>query len=335
MSLPLPTLTYYRLPDVAVAEASIAGLLDAIHDALGSAVDHRGTALPATHQWAWARHQNAGTTDAVYTTAVPSGPGVSPRIIFAGATTGAPTMCWPDTFIAASLLVGVNKYSGDYASAGQGWDQALPFTTGQFSGYYRAAGTPANSTSTVIRCYVSQETVFVDVIETATSHRWIFAGATIEPWTDDTLPSSLVSETDNRLYGMCVSGAGFALSPGFLSSNTVSSSGTFLLGGTNNANPHNCVLIPNSTGTHNIESVTYWRWGPGGQHADLSGRYVAQAVDMALLGPGASVGRLRELYRYGSGHGGRTIRNGSIDLLHIVSSSTTFADDAIVLRAAA
>lgn len=329
MSLPLPTLTFYRLPDVTVASANIQGLLDAIYSALIQTSDHRTTALPSTHLWTWTRYQNAGTTEAVYTTAVPSGPSVTPRIIFAGASAGSPTMASPDTFTASNVMVGVNKNSGAFNA----WTAALPFTSGQFSGLTRVSGTAANATSTVVRAYVSEEVVFLDIIQSATSHWWVLAGAIIEPWTDDTSGGSVVSETDNRLFGMLTSGGGTALGNAFLSTAT---SNTFMNHDTGGGNAHGFVLVPNSTGIYSVEASSTWITAASTTTTkDLAGKHMAQAVDMVRDGGGAAMGRLREVYRYGSAQGGLTVRDGSTDKLHVVGCNTTSADDAIVLRAAA
>ena len=325
MGLPLPTQTFYRMDDVTVASANIQGLLDAIFTALSDTVDVNGTTLPASHTWTWARFQNASVTESVYTTAVPAGPGVTPRIIFAGAASGSGTMVAPDTWVASNVHVGINKNSGSYNA----WGNAAPFTSGQFSGYTRVSGTAANITSCVVRAYIGQESVFLDIIQAAASHWWVYVGAIIEPWTDDSSGASLVSETDNRLYGMIVSGGGGVLAAAFLSGN---SSQDWLSHATGAGNSHGYVLQPNASGTYTCESVSYWRQAPSGQQADGAGKYSLEAVTMVRDSNTVALGRLRELYRFGLGQGGKTLKNGADELAHIIGVDTSTNDDCIALR---
>jgi len=331
LSLPLQTLTFYRLADVTLGAATIVGLLDALWAALPAATDFHGTTLPATHVWPWSRYQNAGTTEALYTTGVPTSSGLtqSPRFLLAGRVTiGTPTML-TDTATASNLMIGQNLRGGAFAT----WDSAAPFTSGVFSGLYRATAVGANAVTTVVRCFVSQETIFIQVLQSSTSQYWLWFGAIVEPWTNDTTNDS---ETDNRVYGMVVSG-GAGINTFNLQQ---SGSQCFFTHGTSNGNAHATVFIPNTLTS-----------GSGGQYAAESCfSSVAVATTTQFLttssavlnvpifagrdGAGNALGRFREAYFLGSKQGGLTYQVGGADKVHILATNNGAAADAMTLRAA-
>jgi hypothetical protein len=333
MSLPLSAQTFYRMPDQTPAASTIVGLLDALYAALSSSTDYRGTSLASTHLWTVTRYQNAGTTEAVYM-APPSGTsmGLAPRILFAGAAAAAPTMAGPDTFLASGLHVGINKNSGSYNV----WTAALPFNAGQWFGFWRAAPTAANSTSTTVRCFVGQETVFVQVIQAATTHYWVYAGAILEPFTTYSASVGLTAESDDRLYGVMVVGSSAAVTSSWLTTG-----GTFFRHSTSGNAYHSGVFQP-TTGTI---------WPIGWKHLfmtsatttetqDANNVYVADPMLMVDCSGsntpnGAVRGVLRNVYPAGLFQSGKVIRNGLTDLYHTVSVDTTSTAHAFLLPAVA
>lgn len=333
MSLPLPELTFYRMPDASPAGTAIKDLLDAIYTSLSSATDYRGTSLASTHLWTIRRYQNAGTTEAVYTDATPTGTpmGKTPRIIFAGKIANAGTMASPDTSVASVLQVSINKNSGAYNA----WDNAAPFTSGNFFGYWKCAKTAANATTTIVRSYVSQESFFIQIIEpVVTSQSWIYAGAIVEPFDADTVYSG---ETDNRLYGLAVNGGTNNNSATWTSAN---SSSAFLSHGTTNGESHCGIFAPNAGtlivgGKGSISSSV--------AHVDElqtpSGLYIGDIVTFKkstanLVNNGTRFGTFRGLYLAGSIQSGRWLRNGSTDLYHYVSTNAATAAPGLMLPAA-
>lgn len=334
MSLPLPDQTFYRMADQVPAASTIVGALDAIYAALTATVDYRGTSLASTHLWTWARHSPAAVTDTVYNTAVPSGSPMTftPAIIIAGAT-GAPTptMLTPDTFTASNILAGIVKTPGAYNA----WDNAAPMTSGMFSGYWRGFGTTWNSTGATFRVFIAEESIFIEAFTTATgqTHGWIYIGAIGEPLGT----ASGSGESDNRLYGMFVSGGGQPVSTAWLSTTAA-----MWNHGTSAGSSHGGVFQP-GTGI----------WYAGGKRsiftnaASTTETQDSGAVNVGDLirfhrstasnqNDGARLGLIRGIYQYGASQSGRVLRHssGSPDYYHIVGVDTTSADDAFLLKAA-
>jgi hypothetical protein len=332
MSLPLPTLTFYRLADVTPAASTIQGLLDAIHGADWT-TDYRGRSLASTHLWTKARYQNAGTTEAVYLTA-PSGTPMTlvPKIIFAGAAAGSPTM-YVDTILASALHVGINKNSGSFNA----WTAALPFTSGQFSGFTRVGPTSINSTATTVRIYVSEEVIILDIWSSATAHYPVIVGAIVEAHTQDT---SSAMETDERLYGAVTQGSGGALSGAFLSS-----ANTFFDHSMSNNAQHAYVFQPNTSSIYACgRDVLLQTAAAVGGEVDPTNAHIGRAITFARSSVtgnqgGAALGRLREVYFLGAVQGAQTRYSGSggsrVDLFHVIGTNSGAADDAFAIKAVA
>lgn len=336
MSLPLQALTFYRMPDASPAAATIAGLLDAIYTALSSTTDYRGTSLASTHLWTVAR-QTSGSTVAVYATPPSGTPMVkSPGIIWGGSS-GAPTptMASPDTFTASNLLMGIAHTRG----AWNAWDAAAPFTSGTFSGYLRAAGTTWNATTAVVRCFVSQETIFVQLIgTTVTQQAWMMAGALVEPHADYTSSAGNDCESDDRLYGMMASGSTSTVNTSWLSS--LGTAHPFNHG-TSAGNAHMYVFQPGTSSLYACgRKVMFANAGTSTEATTTSGVYVGDLMPICRSsGPstnaGLRLGTVRSAYPIGQVQSGRVLRNGSTDLYHVVGTDTTAVADAMFLKAAA
>jgi hypothetical protein len=332
MSLPLPTLTFYRLADVTPAASTIQGLLDAVYGA-DYTTDYRARSIASTHLWTKARYQNAGTTEAVYY-AAPSGSPMAlvPKIILAGAAAGSPTM-YVDTFAASALHVAINKNSGSFNA----WTAALPFTSGQFSGFTRVGPTTINSTATTVRIYVSEEILILDIWSSPTAHYPVIVGALVEANTDDT---ATATETDSRLYGAVTQGSTAALSSQFLT--TV---GTFLDHQTSNSTPHGYVFQPNTSSIYGAgRDVMMQTAAVVGGEVDLTNAHIGRAITFARSSAsgnqgGASLGRLREVFFLGAVQSAQTRFSGSgasrADLFHVVGCNSGAADDALAITAVA
>ena len=332
MAFPVPNLTFVRCADVSPTATTIQAFLDAIYTALTAANDYRGTAKPATHAWTFTQQQVTGVTNAV-TCEPPAALGlITPVVIFAGRTLpGTPTTLTPDITTASMFLVGVNKNGGVYNS----WDAALPMTSGQFSGYYRGGSTAAQALATIIRCFVSPETILIQVIQSATVQSWVYIGALLQPYTNDT---SLACETDGRLYGMVTNGNLNAVSSTWLNSSSVMFSHTTTSGG-----PHCAVFQPNTStmyacGTRSIYSLA------GGAVAELtdgSGAFIGDIMDFGRNtgvngnNNGTRLGTLRGIYRAGNVQSGRYLRSGATDLYHYVSVDTSAVGNGLMLPAVA
>jgi len=331
MAFPVPGLTFLRCADTSPSGTAIENFLDAIYSALSAANDYRGTAKPASHAWTFTRRQVSSVTNAITCEAPAALSLISPVVIFAGRTLpGTPTTLTPDTTAASVPLVGVNKNGGAYNS----WDAALPMTSGQFSGYWRAGSTGSNATATVLRCFVSQETIFVQVIQTATIQSWVYAGGILQPYTNDT---SLACETDGRLYGMVTPGSASGVSASWLTTN----SAFFSHSTAANAN-HAVVFQPNSSTMYACGTRTLYTSGGGAvaETQDGSGAYIGDIMDFGRntasgQNAGTRLGTLRGVYRAGSVQSGRYLRSGATDLYHYVSTDTANPSNGLMLPAVA
>lgn len=321
MPFPVPALTFVRCADVSPAAATIAGFLNAIYTALSAANDYRGTAKPATHAWTITLRQVSTVANAI-TCEPPAALGlISPVIIIGGrasiSSPVVPTMLAPDTAFNSICHIGINKNGGIYNS----WDAALPMTSGQFSGYYRGVYTALNATATIVRCYVSQETILIQCIGSTTVQGWMYAGGILQPYTNDT---SLACETDGRIYGMTVSGGTSSVSATWLTAASAMFSHQ-VAASTN----HSAVFQPN-TGTM-YACGTRTLYGSGGGVAteltDGSGAFIGDIMDIGRntsngINNGTRLGTLRGIYRVGGVQSGRYLRSGATDLYHYVSVDT-------------
>lgn len=331
MAFPVPPLTFVRCADVSPAAATIAGFLDAIYTALSAANDYRGTAKPATHAWTFTQRQVATVTNAI-TCAPPAALGlISPVIIIAGrAAGGSPTMLTPDAAFNSTCLIGINKNSGGYNS----WDLPLPMTSGQFSGYYRGVYTALNATATIIRCFVSQETIFVQCIGSSTVQGWMYAGGIIQSYTNDTV---LACETDHRIYGMTVSGGNSSVVATWLTT-----SNSMFSHNTSATNNHSAVFQPNTATMFACGTRTLYGAGQGSvaELTDVSGAFIGDIMDFGRstgngINNGTRLGTLRGIYRAGSVQSGRYLRSGATDLYHYVSVDTANPANGLMLPSVA
>jgi len=334
MAFPVPPLTFVRCADTSPAGTTIQEFLDAIYSALSAANDYRGTAKPASHAWTFTRRQVSTVTNAI-TCEAPAALGlISPVVIIAGRTAvgtpTSPTMLAPDTAFNSVCLIGVNKNGGAYNS----WDAALPMTSGQFSGYYRGVYSALNATATIVRCYVSQETIFIQCIGSTNVQGWMCAGGILQPYTNDT---SLACETDGRLYGMTVSGGTSSVSTSWLTTNSAMFSHS-----TTASAGHSAVFQPNSSTMYACGTRTAYTSGGGAvaETQDGSGAYIGDIMDFGRntasgQNAGTRLGTLRGVYRAGSVQSGRYLRSGATDLYHYVSTDTANPSNGLMLPAVA
>lgn len=196
----LATLNWKKTAPVNVAASSVAGALDALYSCLAKTTYEDGSARSAGSGSAWTagRYQIAGpVTEAVYCTP-PTG-AINHRLIFAGSTTlKTPTMASPDTWTSNCVLAGLAKNAGAFNA----WDNAAPFTSGQFYGYWRAANT-SSGTFSKVWIIESQEALFVVVELTTGVCIPILGGAYLDP--ESSTAGSC--ESDGARYGLAVGSA--------------------------------------------------------------------------------------------------------------------------------
>lgn len=330
---PLSALTYYRMPDQNPAGTLVSDLLDAVYNALHSATDYRGTALPSTHSLVSLVNRRRPT---VVTEAVdwshPTFGSMTAKSIIAGRIVPAGTM-WVDAATASILQAGINKNSGAYND----WTAAAPFTSGQFSGYICTSRATACAVATIVRAFISQEDVFLQIIEpTQTNQSWLRIGALVEPLTTDTVNDA---EVDGRLYGLMSSGLTNAVAAAWLSS---TAGGCFGAHGTSGGNPHSGIFTPGASAVMIGGGRGELGLGVAGAGSCQTasgvycGRQMTWIKNTASLVPNGNMyGVLRNHFYAGSIQSGRYLRNGSTDLWHFISTDPTAAAGGFMLQAAA
>lgn len=335
MPLPLVTPTFYRMPDALVQTASVDSFLDAIYTSLNSSTDYRGTTIPNTHNWTWAKYQSGSVTEAVYSTSIPTSTSMTqnPRFLMVGvAATGSltPTMQAPDAFTNNVPMIGMVKNAGAFLA----WDNINPMTSGQFTGYTHLAGTGVNAINTRIRTFVSEDSIFLQFIVNNNTQFWAHAGAIVEPFTsyqNSSFNSMPACETDDRIYGIFVVGSGAALASTFQSTApTIYNHGA---GATNN---HFFIFQPNSSNIltpirRRVPTTTQYNTL---EERNMAGEYVFCSYEFIRTSV-YKVGQSRGVFPFANNFSNRmTIKNGSTDLYHILSQDLVGISQSIVLRAA-
>lgn len=207
----LATLNWKRVAGVIPASNSIKDVLDALYSAGTATTYWDGSARTqgSGSAWTFSRYQNAGTTEAVYASPVTGS--LNHRAIFGGAS-GAktPTMASPDTYTASVVLAGLAKNAGAYNA----WDNAAPFTSGQFYGYWKCLNL-ASFTIAKVHIVESQEAIVVVFEATTGACQSVLVGAYLDPETS----TGTAAESDGRRYGLAVPFSSTATTATFLETN--------------------------------------------------------------------------------------------------------------------
>jgi hypothetical protein len=271
------------IPNLGTGSGTLAQTLDTIYQ-LGISVTYADGTLrvPGTGSaWTWARDGSGATCVAAYGVP-PTVTALAMRYIFAGnLVTTTYTPLSPDTATAGNLLVGMNKNSGAYA----GWATAAPFTTGNFSGFWRMAQAFAGAYS--VAMWESQEACVVQVTTSAGTNYAAQVGALFDPLT---YTSGVTCETDNRVYYMCTTGS--VVDSAFLSLTTASAQAFGNTPGTG-ATGRSGYFVP---GTGNIGYVFRGgTWTPSTTFVSPSGR-VAMVPFWSQNAAGQFLGAARNFY---------------------------------------
>lgn len=313
------------------SQSFAAGLVNLALDAvntLGTAVLYADgtTRTPGSGSaWTWSRYQNAAVTEAMH--AAPPTDTLAQRIILAGqaAAVKTPTMASPDTSAAVVIMAGINKNSGAFNA----WDNAAPFTSGQFSGFWRAW--PGTAGAGTVYLYECQEAVIVLITTTAGGVYGILLGAFIDPESPDV---ALDAESDGKLYGWSVSGVTGAMSTSWW---TAGGTADWLRHSASASQCHAAVFSPGAGALLTFEPLLSprttmsasgvksrsGRWG----RASLQARAAAAAPNDQTLG------RFREICAFSDAQVPSKQSNGGVTIGHVVSASTSAPADAVLLLA--
>jgi hypothetical protein len=323
MSLPLPDLTFYRMPDFNSADATGVGLLDAINNSIISAVDYRGVSLPSSHIWTVASSSTA-PTNKCYSYIAPTASGINANfsiLIAASDVIVAPTMLSPDTYSINNILLGMNKDGGAMTT----WTNTLPMTVGSFSGFVALTPLSAKATTTRARVYISQEAIFINIFTDLATPFWAYVGAMIEPinsYSDTKHNYIPCAESDDRIYGMTSSGTS-TVSPSFLST-----SPTLFAHSVTGFQNHFYIFQPNSSSILNNMRRRTMATGQynTNEERDLSGNFVLDNFEI-VRNTFYRIGNTRGIFAFGVPRAGQfVIREGSVDKYHLILEDQTGAN---------
>ena len=131
--------TWKYVGSAAVAANTVAGILDALYSLCTSVTYYNGAARTPGSGVAvtGVQHQVTGTTECIDITPIAQTHGV--RYLFSGsASVRSPTFVSGDTWSANCIYLGFSRSWNTYNVTGNGWDQALPGSSGSsFTGYIR------------------------------------------------------------------------------------------------------------------------------------------------------------------------------------------------------
>lgn len=307
------------------SQSFVAATIEAAFNALytlGTAVTYAdgSTRTPGSgNAWTWSRYQATGVTEAVY--ASPPSGSLGQRVIFAGSTTAkTPTMISPDTWATNTGLVSLVKNAGAFNA----WDNAAPFTSGEFPGYARCWSTAAG-TGTVYLWECDGA-----LLASFNGAYLILAGAIIDPGSSD----GLDAESDGLRYGFVVSGSGGVCDTTWQSSVT---NGTWLRHVANVGAAHGWVFEPGSATVIAAQAPLYGRSAMTTTGLKTkSGAWQRLPISIRATGTAPNdflIGRLREVFLFADSQTPRSLSVASVVQGWVVAASASADSDAMLLQA--
>lgn len=319
----LAALHHRKLVTVTATTNGIADMLNAIWAAVQPSVTTYidGTTrvfTPGGTGWTWSRYQNAGVTEAVY--ASPPSGSLAQRVIIAGAAnTPSPTPTMTiDTYLANRLHIGINKNSGSFNA----WNAALPFTSGQWSGYV-ALGANTPTAPIAVSIIESEETIQIGVFTGTVGNLYGGgAGALIDPDTGDAVDG----ESDGRVYGMWTGGTSL-LTASMLN---FAVTNVFMGHGGSASNSHFLTFTPGSA----TMVATLREIGLNAQTAanrtTRAGRFPATVMYATCAANWC--GRIREIRLIRPASFGQRIDAANVNKGYVFSSSTLTGGDSVLME---
>jgi hypothetical protein len=317
-----------KYPEQSVGAFDINDVLDAVFDALSSATLANGD-TPAHPIVNLARFQSGGTdTEAVYGeftggTGYAVGLGTPKFLLCGSAAAKTPTMRAPDNWQLQTVYVQTVKNAGAYNA----WDDAAPFTTGNFAGIMRSASS-AMAGALTVRVYVGIEGIIVEFARSINT-QILKTGAL---WDAETTfaNSPLCVESDGRLYGTVTSGSG-SLS---IDINYVNAGDSRWLGESGgNGGTHCGSYTPGGSGWNEMELDSGCSNHSSAHRKNRNGGVVGHAIHHRLNSGNTYVGRLRECFWGPDERSGYIIDVGGTDFGYILGSKTNAIDGAHFIKA--
>jgi hypothetical protein len=324
--MPLPTLNWKYVGALNHAASSINAALDAVFT-LGTAVTYAdGSArVPGTGSaWTWLR-EISGVTVAAY--GAPPTNALNFRYILGG-TVGASayTFLTPDTSTLANAIVyGMNRNSGAFTS----WVNAQPFTSG-FSGYWRATRAFSTEAYDSVTMWESQEGCVIQFNRTGTGVlSAVNFGALFDPLT----ASTLVVESDGRIYSMGGTGSGATLGSIFLANGN---GGVFGAGSNSPSAEHAGTFAPGSTvmvGGAGAQNSRFGTFNATGALVSPNGDIVRIPFSQTSLSSGNFLGQGRNFFIIRDAISRQVYTSGPTTVGYVFGASTTAFQDCVLLGA--
>jgi hypothetical protein len=319
----LPALHHRKLTTVTAVSNGVVDMLNAIWDAVQPSVTTYidGTTRVFTAGgtgWTWSRYQLAGVTQAVY--ASPPNGSLAQRIIIAGATTTptpSPTMII-DTYLANRLYMGINKNSGVFAS----WNAALPFTSGQWSGYV-ALATATPLVPLAFSILETEETVQIGVLTGSAGAMYgAGLGALIDPDTGDAVDA----ESDGRVYGMWTVGTS-TLATAMLGAAVIN---VFMGHGGSATNAHFLTFTPSTSTMVATLRETVLNSQTAAMRTTRAGRFPATVMYATCAANWC--GRIREMRIIRPASFGQRVDAAGVNKGYVFSFSTLTGGDSVLME---
>ncbi len=285
----LPALNWRFVGTRAFVGGNFVAGLDAAYD-LGIATTYADgtTRTPGTGSaWTWAREQSAGTTVACYGN--PPTNALAFRYIIAGTTgVSTPTMLTPDTWLASTVMYGMQRNAGAFTS----WSSATPFTNAGFSGYWRGTRQFTSFAMDSVAMWESQEGCVIQYGQSSNGNTSIIGlGALIDPLS----ANASNAESDGRLYMMFGSGTANPVSATWAS--TAGAGGTWGTGVASDGATHSGVFAPGTAVMYGGAGAQTARFGTFNQGAPFNSTSGATPlVDSVILRSTTYLGQSRQWY---------------------------------------
>ena len=293
------------------------GSFSAINSALTSTTYADGNSRTAGSGVAWSSTLAASTVAAILS---PASSSLGQKIICAGGSAGSPTMLTPDAYSSTKFHMGLAKNAGSYVS----WNNANPFSAGQFSGYYGGV-IPSAALTLYLHIYESIDTIWI-IHETAAGALYYTVGGAI---LDPESSNASCSESDGKLYGIMTSGASAAE----IAHQGPGNYGLLYYAG-GNGQTHASIFSPGTSTMLPIErqNVNY-NVVNSPTYKNLAGEFVRQPIFFEKDGGGTWYGRLREVLVFPNSLSNTKFTLSSVVNGYILGSSTTTTSNTILLKA--
>lgn len=319
----LPTLNWKKIgPYDLVGTTDIPTILDGIYDMFTTYDYYDGTTRTPGSGSAWtcSRYQNGGTTEALYFTP-PSVDIPDFRVIVAGVGSGAytPTMDL-DPHANGNVMVGMNKESGAFNA----WDNALPFTSGVFSGYNNWLD-PNNSAHEIKQVWAIESQEGLTIWAQYENHyiKGFVVGALIDPNSDNPIDI----EPDGRIYSLVTGGTSYATSFSPAADCFIMSDNA-----TNDLHHFRTWLGGTSVKSRSLTSRIYTT--PGNWYQLPSGKMLLIPANAYRFANGDTyIGRWREVFFIHQAYGMSTAQEGGSDLGHYYAERADSSGHAILFKA--